>query len=92
MPSLADIDVITAACQDLEIQRWVPIPVPYTRREAEEYVTEYSDSGWATGKCCTWAIHTDNEFAGAIGLDGIGGGGKRRSASGWHLNFAGAAC
>ena len=34
-PSATDIDAITAACQDPDIQRWVPIPVPYARQEAE---------------------------------------------------------
>lgn len=71
-PSLPDVDAITAACQDPEIQRRVPIPVPYTRSEAEGYVTAYSASGWASGKSCTWAIRIDGEFAGAISLDGIG--------------------
>jgi hypothetical protein len=71
-PSLAEVDAITEACQDPEIQRRVPIPVPYTRREAEGYVTAYSDSGWTSGKSCTWAIKLDDDFAGAISLDGIG--------------------
>jgi len=71
-PSLADVGAITAACQDPEIQRRVPIPVPYTRREAEEYVTGYSDAGLASGTRCTWAIKLDDDFAGAISLDGIG--------------------
>lgn len=73
-PSSTDVDAITAACQDPEIQRWVPIPVPYTRQDAEGYVTGYSDSGWASGRGCTWAIRNDGEFAGVIGLDSIGGG------------------
>lgn len=73
-PSATDIESITAACQDPEIQRWVPIPVPYALREAEEYVTAYSDSGWASGRGCTWAIRVDGEFAGAISLDSIGAG------------------
>ncbi len=73
-PSSPDIDAITAACQDPEIQRWVPIPVPYTRQDAEGYVSGYSDSGWASGRSCTWAIRKDGEYAGAIGLDNIGGG------------------
>jgi hypothetical protein len=34
-PSATDIDAITAACRDPDIQRWVPIPVPYARQEAE---------------------------------------------------------
>jgi RimJ/RimL family protein N-acetyltransferase len=73
-PSKIDIEAITAACQDPEIQRRVPIPIPYTRRDAEGYVTAYSDLGWASGKSCTWAITIADEFAGAISLDGIGSG------------------
>jgi len=71
-PSSAEVDAITEACQDPEIQRRVPIPVPYTRREAEAYVTAYSDSGWTSGKSCTWAIKQHGDFTGAISLDGIG--------------------
>ncbi len=71
-PSLAHVDAITQACQDPEIQRQVPIPVPYTVREGEGYVTAYSDGGWTSGKSCTWAITLDGDFAGAISLDGIG--------------------
>lgn len=71
-PSMTDVEAITAACQDPEIQRRVPIPVPYTPTEAEGYVTAYSDSGWASGKRCTWAITIADVFAGAISLDGIG--------------------
>lgn len=73
-PRSTDIEAITAACQDPEIQRWVPIPVPYSWREAEGYVTAYSDSGWASGRSCTWAIKNDGEFAGAISLDSVGAG------------------
>ena len=71
-PSHADVDAITAACQVLELQRRVPIPVPYTRTDAAEYVTTYCDTGWSTGKSCTWAIRIADEFAGAISLDNIG--------------------
>jgi len=38
-PSPSDVEAITAACQDPEIQRRIPIPVPYTRSDAERYVT-----------------------------------------------------
>ena len=71
-PSPSDVEAITAACQDPEIQRPIPIPVPCTRSDAERYVTIYSDSGWASGKSCPWAITIADEFVGAIGLDGIG--------------------
>lgn len=72
-PVMADVDQITAACQDPDIQRWVPIPVPYSETDALSYVRDYSDRGWESGNCCTWAIVHDGHFAGAIGLDGIAG-------------------
>lgn len=72
-PVMADVEHITAACQDPDIQRWVPIPVPYSETDALSYVRDYSDRGWESGNCCTWAIVHDGHFAGAIGLDGIAG-------------------
>ncbi|WP_105035688.1 GNAT family N-acetyltransferase [Cryobacterium aureum] len=50
----------------------MPIPVPYTRTDAEDYVTTYCGTRWATEKSCTWAIRIADEFAGAISLDNIG--------------------
>lgn len=44
-----DIDAITEACQDPEIQRYVPLPVPYTRAHAEEFVRETAPKGRAAG-------------------------------------------
>jgi RimJ/RimL family protein N-acetyltransferase len=47
--SEADIDAITSACQDPEIQRYVPIPVPYSRTDAEVFVREVLPAGRAAG-------------------------------------------
>ena len=73
VPVVADVEQIATACQDPDIQRWVPIPVPYNETDALSYVRDYSDRGWVSGNCCTWAIVHDGHFAGAIGLDGIAG-------------------
>ncbi len=70
-PQRSDVDAITAACQDAELQRWVPVPVPSARADAEGYVATYSDTGWESGQCCTWAIKVDGHFAGAISLISI---------------------
>ena len=35
-----DVDWITRACQDPEIQRWTTVPQPYLRSHAEEYVSQ----------------------------------------------------
>ena len=37
-PDVDDIDWITQACQDSEIQRWTTVPRPYLRSHAEEFV------------------------------------------------------
>lgn len=42
-PQDDDIDWITQACQDAEIQRWTLVPRPYLRLNAEEFVS-YSKS------------------------------------------------
>jgi RimJ/RimL family protein N-acetyltransferase len=45
----ADIDAITAACQDPEIQRYVPVPAPYSRTDAEVFVREVVPAGRQAG-------------------------------------------
>jgi RimJ/RimL family protein N-acetyltransferase len=42
-----DIDAITAACQDPETQRYVPVPAPYTRAHAEDFVRVQAPRGRA---------------------------------------------
>jgi RimJ/RimL family protein N-acetyltransferase len=44
-----DIEAVLAACQDEEIQRWVPVPAPYTRADAEMFVRESCPAGWHDG-------------------------------------------
>ena len=45
----SDIDAITEACQDPDIHRYVPVPVPYTRPDAEAFVREVLPRGAAAG-------------------------------------------
>jgi RimJ/RimL family protein N-acetyltransferase len=45
----ADIDPVFRACQDPEIQRFVPVPVPYTRECARTYVQQLCPAGWRQG-------------------------------------------
>ncbi|WP_235934047.1 GNAT family N-acetyltransferase [Paramicrobacterium chengjingii] len=73
-PTLDDVDAITDACQDPEVQRRVPVPVPYRREHAVAYVTTFCEDGWITGERCTWALEVDGAFAGVIGLDDIADG------------------
>jgi RimJ/RimL family protein N-acetyltransferase len=74
-PALSDVDAITAACQDPQIQRYVPVPVPYTREEAVSYVSEFCAHGWASGERLTWAVLEFGDLVGTVGLHGIADGG-----------------
>lgn len=72
-PTEADIDAITAACQDPAIARYIPIPSPYARRDAEEFVTKVAQ-WWESGTDPVWAIRAGGAFCGVVGLHRISGG------------------
>lgn len=70
-----DVDRVIELCQDPSIQRWVTIPVPYTREDGLTFVTEAVPTGWESGKELTWAIRDpeDRRILGMIGLTDQGG-------------------
>lgn len=70
LPTEADIDAITAACQDPEVARWTTVPSPYTRKNAVEFI-ELVTGWWADGVETVWAIRKDGVLAGMIGLHRI---------------------
>jgi RimJ/RimL family protein N-acetyltransferase len=76
-PELADVDAITRACQDQEIQQFTRVPAPYRREDARHFVTELSPQGWATGTAATFVVlaATSGEVLGSVGLHGIADGG-----------------
>ncbi|WP_327067180.1 GNAT family N-acetyltransferase [Kitasatospora sp. NBC_01302] len=49
-PTAADLDAITAACQDAEIQRWTVVPSPYSRADAVFFVERLAAEGWRSGR------------------------------------------
>lgn len=56
MPVESDVDAITQACQDPDIQRWIPVPVPYEREHAVAFVEDCAEQ-WAAGTgAMTWAV------------------------------------
>jgi RimJ/RimL family protein N-acetyltransferase len=73
-PALDDVDAIVAACQDPGIQRYVPVPVPYTREDAVSYVGSFCPDGWASGARLTWAIQEGESFVGTVGLHAVADG------------------
>lgn len=71
-PGEADVDAITAACQDPEIARWVPVPQPYGVEDARVFLTNVVDPGWASGGELTWGVREpDGTLLGMVGLHRI---------------------
>ncbi len=65
-----DASAIAAACQDPEIQRWIPIiPVPYTEADARRFIL-MTLQAWHDGSSYEFAIAdaTTDDYIGSIGL------------------------
>jgi RimJ/RimL family protein N-acetyltransferase len=75
-PEPADIDAITRACQDPEIQTYTRVPAPYRREDAERFVTEVSPEGWSSGGAATFMAldATTGAVLASAGLHGIADG------------------
>ncbi len=52
---LSDATAVTAACQDPEIARWVPIPWPYEREHAATFI-ERTIAAWQDGSEAAFAM------------------------------------
>jgi RimJ/RimL family protein N-acetyltransferase len=74
-----DADVVFAACQDEQIQRWTEVPVPYLREHAEGFVGGFAADTWAAGGALFAVETVGGVLAGAMSLfppeDGVGVGG-----------------
>ena len=64
-----DVDAVTAACQDPEIQRWTQVPVPYRREDAEAFVGPIAEETRAGGGAL-FAV-TDGEGGALVGSIGL---------------------
>ncbi|MFS0712706.1 GNAT family N-acetyltransferase [Microbacterium sp. 2P01SA-2] len=74
IPTLEDVDAITAAAQDPEVPRWTTLPSPYTREHAEEFIAKAA-AWWDEQSELTWGIRRDGEWIGMIGLHRVAAGG-----------------
>jgi RimJ/RimL family protein N-acetyltransferase len=66
-----DASSVAEACDDAEIARWLPLPSPYTVRDAERYLA-LTSQWWEAGEAYAVAIANDQMVLGAISL-GLGG-------------------
>ncbi|MFE6748915.1 GNAT family N-acetyltransferase [Kitasatospora purpeofusca] len=69
-PRESDVDAIDAACQDPEIQRWTVVPSPYTRGDAEYFVSDLAFNGWRTGENLVWCVF-ERESGALVGSQGL---------------------
>lgn len=66
-PRESDIPPVFEACTDPELLRWIPLPQPYTRENAEFYVRSYCPHGLASGRFTVWAIR-ESETGPLVGV------------------------
>jgi RimJ/RimL family protein N-acetyltransferase len=66
----ADIEQVTEACQDPDIQRFLPVPRPYRRIDALAYVERTHRQWWEGSKAAFAIVPADRpaEVLGAINL------------------------
>lgn len=64
----ADADGVTEACQDVETMRWLPLPRPYTRANAEWFIGTFGPTQRESGAGIVFAIESAGRLAGAIDL------------------------
>jgi len=69
LPAETDIDAIKRACQDEELQRWVPVPVPYDATHAAQWVGD-TERSWAAEEELRWVVcdAESGQLLGAVGL------------------------
>lgn len=51
-----DTHEVHAACQDPDIQRWIPVPAPYREQDAEDFVGRHVPEGWRTDTEYTFSV------------------------------------
>jgi RimJ/RimL family protein N-acetyltransferase len=66
-PTLDDVDVITAYCQDPVFEEYMVTPWPYVRKNAEVFVGTLVPQWWAQDSEYTWALRLRGELLGIIG-------------------------
>lgn len=75
-PGPEDVDALTEACQDPEIQHWTRVPSPYSRDDAVSYVERMARPGWESGTAATFVAldSTTGNLLASVGLMRIANG------------------
>ncbi len=64
----SDAPLITIAANDPEIQKWLPLPTPYTVDNAKWFINEHAVSAHTSGTGIVFAIEQNNTFVGCIDI------------------------
>jgi RimJ/RimL family protein N-acetyltransferase len=80
--SKGDIDQITLACQDLELQRYIPVPRPYHRSDAEAYVALSHDL-WPSGRKYVFTVVAADDPQVLLGVISLTVAGRCGNAAYW---------
>lgn len=80
--STGDIDQITVACQDPELQRYIPVPRPYHRADAEAYVALSHDL-WPTGRKYVFSVVANDDPEVLLGVVSLTVAGRCGNAAYW---------
>jgi RimJ/RimL family protein N-acetyltransferase len=70
-----DVDAVGLACQDPLIARWLPVPSPYQRSDAQEFVLVTSPAGWEQDTMYTFGVFLkeNGDLVGSMGLVRLAG-------------------
>ena len=72
VPTVDDVDQIAGICTDPEIAAWTTVPSPYSRADAEGFVTGMVPAGWENEDNFTWAVREPGDHDGPVlGMVGI---------------------
>ncbi|MEO6143153.1 MAG: GNAT family protein [Dermatophilaceae bacterium] len=86
--SEADADDVADACQDAETLRWLPLPRPYTRANAEWFIATFGPTQRESGAGIVFAIESDGRLAGAIDLKHVNWASKVAEVGFWVAPWA----
>ena len=65
-----DIPTVYATCNDIEIQRWLPLRSPYELSDAHFFVNEFAIKAQSSGDGIVFAVEVNNHLVGAIDISG----------------------
>lgn len=83
-----DAPEVAAACDDRQIQQWLPLPSPYTLDQARWYCETFAPQRRTSGFGLVFAIELGGRFAGVIDLKRTDWAGRTTEIGYWMAPWA----